>query len=116
MSLSGGDEEFRLPAANEAERWEKLLPGSTDRLISIMEALTVTKIQVEKDQREQDRGLASVSLLGAFVLSLLLIVAAIIFFAIGNNVAGGLLIGVPSSGIAISFIPKAIAGRKDEDA
>jgi hypothetical protein len=37
-----------------------------------------------------------------------------VFFALGNNIAGGLLLGVPATGVAISFIPRAIAARHDD--
>ena len=42
----------------------------------------------------------------AIFLAQICIVAAIVFFSLGNNIAGGALHGLPLAGLIGSFLPK----------
>ncbi len=107
----GGEAFGQLPSPEHAEIWEQVYPGSIARFFAMAEAQTIRRLEFDERSDRADRTLAERSLRMAFCLSLLLIIAAIVFFAVGNNVAGGLLLGVPAMGVAVAFIPKAFADR-----
>ncbi len=106
---------IRFPSAQEAAEWEQLSSGSVVRFLAILESQTVKRVEADLAAQREERELARLSLWMAFSLSAILAIAAIVFFALRIPLAGGLLLGVPATGVAIAFVPKAIADRKSKD-
>jgi len=75
--------------------YQKLVPDAPERILRMAEASSVDEAsrldrvtEIEAEQAKSDRSSAT-----AFLF--LFFIAAVVFFALGNNFAGGVLLGVP---------------------
>jgi uncharacterized membrane protein len=88
-----------IPPPSIMAEWEKLLPGSADRILKMAEKQTAHRITIEEkvvdgDVRRSDRGL-----IFGFIIALVMIIGGLIVIGLGHDVAGaavitGSLIGV----------------------
>lgn len=101
-----------LPAA-ELERLEQLRPGITGEWLEMVKDGTTAEIarrnrESEAAERASDGEVkrADTGQSIALFLALICLGASIVFFALGNAVAGGLLLSFPVLQLVQSFIPR----------
>jgi uncharacterized membrane protein len=84
-----------LPPPQAFAQYDQVLPGTSERILQMAEKDLDSKI--EQDRKVTDAAIEQ-SKTGqsiASVLALTALVAAIVFFGMGNDVAGGILLGCP---------------------
>jgi uncharacterized membrane protein len=95
-----------LPPAAELRQYEEILPGSAKKILKmavksvtghIVIADKLTTAEIKAAKRGQDRALA---------LTLIAFIASIVFFSLGNAVAGVAFISVPVVMLIRSFITR----------
>ena len=76
-------------------KYQQMVPDAPERIFRMAEARTVDAskrldrlVDAEITQARNDRAMATLFLL-------VFTVASIVFFSLGNNIAGGILLGVP---------------------
>lgn len=94
-----------MPEADDMAKFKELVPDAPERFFKMVEAQTVDPSKrmdklVEAEIDEARKGRVS-----AVTLMVLFFGAAVVFFALGNNVAGGLLLSVPVLGFLQSLLP-----------
>jgi uncharacterized membrane protein len=95
-----------LPEPATLQAYEQILPGSAERIFRSME-VQINDASARDDRivdaqiKEGDRGQK-----WAIGLALICIAAAIVFFAIGNSVAGGILLSPPVLLLIGSLFPR----------
>lgn len=86
-------------------RYQELVPDAPERFFQIVESQTVAPSKrydklVDAEIEEARKGRVS-----AVSLMVVFFIAAVVFFGVGNNVAGGLLLSVPVLGFLQSLLP-----------
>ncbi|ALG85903.1 DUF2335 domain-containing protein [Gordonia phthalatica] len=99
-----------MPPAQEMRDYQMLIPDAAERIMRMAESQTVDRsrrqdrlVNAEIDNAKSDRSMATFFLLAFFV-------AAVVFFSVGNNVAGGFLLSIPVLGVVRTMWP---SGRND---
>ena len=82
-----------LPSPADLERFEKILPGFTDRILS--------RAEKEQDHRHSMEARGQVF---AFAVALVVIVSGIALIAFGHQIEGGFLGGVPLAALVYVFL------------
>ncbi len=92
--------------------YQKLVPDAAERIFRMAEVATVDKSKrldllaaAEIDEAKSDRSSAT-----AFLL--LFLVAAVVFFSLGNNFAGGILLGLPVLQVIRTLLTKDKSSRR----
>ena len=100
-----------MPQPSVLAEYDRVLPGSAERILRAFEAVTTDA--ASRDGKLVDAGIwvRKYGTRAAIVFLAVLIVAAIIFFALGNIVAGTALLGAP----LIIAIVSIITGAMDKD-
>lgn len=95
-----------LPSARGLAEFEGFMPGLAERIVRITESQTVDVSAREDRLVDAEIATGKAGQGWAIFLSVICILAAIVFFAMGNNIAGGALLGMPLVMLIGSFIPK----------
>lgn len=95
-----------MPDSEEMEKFQKLVPDAPERFFAIVESQTVAPSKrldrlVDAQISEAEKGRTA-----AVGLMLVCIACAIVFFAVGNVVAGLTFIGVPVLGFLRELLPE----------
>jgi uncharacterized membrane protein len=85
-----------MPPPHILAEYEQVVAGSADRIIATVEAATTERAKTDRILAEGEAEAAKNALSMAFFLALILVVAAISFFAVNKPVAGGILLGLPA--------------------
>lgn len=89
-----------LPHPDTLERYEKLIPGSADRLLAAFERQVAHRHNMDhREARRLDWGLAA-----AFLVVTMIITAGAVLIFLGHDWAGAGVIGVNIVGLAAVFI------------
>ncbi len=93
-----------LPAPEDFEKYEKVLPGSTDRILSMAEKSLDTRTKnetyiIEKRLEQSGRG----QFLG-FILALFFGVIALVLALLGHETLAGIIVSVDIISLAIIFV------------
>ncbi len=94
-----------MPPPALLREYDEVVPGLAERIVGMTEK-SITG-HIDRDNRLADAEI-EISKSGqsmAFVLTLIALIASIVFFAKGNALAGGLLIGLPVVLLVRSFLP-----------
>ena len=100
--------------------FEKVLPGAADRILSMAERQSAHRQEMERKSIEGGLYLAKWGLYAGWSLAALLVVGAIILFAIGRPIEGLISIGIPTITISGSWIwerlskPGELQQKRDE--
>lgn len=100
-----------MPEPGTLREYDEVLPGAADRILKAFESVTT---QASRDDRITDAAI-EVRKQGAgwaYFLLFVLVMASIVFFAVGNLVAGGALVSAPVLVVLVSLITSAM--RPDE--
>lgn len=92
-----------VPMPEHLRQYNDLVPGSAERIIH---SVYVEPGERQKQMMDAEIAAAKTGQTWAIILALVCIVAAIVFFALGNNVAGAAFLGLPIVGLIGSFLPK----------
>ncbi len=93
-----------LPHPSVLREYEAIVPGSAERIIRMAEADTTQKADTDRLLAEGEVDAEKQGIALAFVLALACIIASIVFFALGNEIAGAVLVGLPLMTVIGSFI------------
>jgi uncharacterized membrane protein len=101
-----------MPEADDMRRYQELVPDAPERFFQIVESQTVAPSKrydklVDAEIEEAKKGRIS-----AVTLMVIFFGAAVVFFAVGNNIAGGLLLSVPVIGFLQSLLPSGRSSPK----
>lgn len=91
-----------LPLPDHLEQYDRLVPGTAASIID-----TVYRAPERRQQQALD-SVTETSKRGqgwAIALAVICVVASIVFFALGNNVAGSVLLGAPLIAMLGMFLP-----------
>ncbi|HEU5416241.1 MAG TPA: DUF2335 domain-containing protein [Streptosporangiaceae bacterium] len=93
-----------MPAPAVLAQYEQVQEGLAERIVAMAETVATGDIKTREKiaEAEVDRARSGQAL--AFLLTLMALGAAIWFFALGNNVAGGVLLSVPVIMLIRSFL------------
>lgn len=93
-----------MPHPADLKAYNEVLPGSAERLLHMAEESA--RVQNEALERESTAEVqqSSTGQSLAFLLTVIAFVAAIVFFALGNNFAGAAFVSVPVAMLIRSFI------------
>jgi uncharacterized membrane protein len=84
-----------MPDPSTLRHYEQIVPGAADRILKMAEANTTERAEVDRNLANAEIVSARTGLWFAFFLSVGALISAVVFFAVGNNVAGGLLLSPP---------------------
>lgn len=80
-------------------KYQKMVPDAPERIFRMAESKTVDVsrrldqlVDAEITQAKNDRAMATLFLL-------IFTIASIVFFALGNSIAGGIMLGIPVLGV-----------------
>lgn len=103
-----------LPAPADLAEYDSILPGAADRLISMAEDAASTQNKVLQDATSAEIDYAKTGQGLAFAITAVAFVAAIVFFALGNNYAGTALLSVPVVMLVRAFLRLPGSDRGDD--
>ncbi len=118
-----------IPDPRTLQSYEDLCPGATDRIITMAEKnadhhhkATMVTLHIEENNQKNENEIAKLYFndrktgfnYGAILLTVCLF-ASIGFFYIGNNLAGGIFIGVTMLSTVMKFIPTKQSIPNDKD-
>jgi uncharacterized membrane protein len=83
-----------------------VLPGAAERIVQMAENAASVRNDALRDTTNAEIHYAKSGQSLAFVLTAIAIVAAVVFFALGNNVAGCAFLGLPVVMLVRSFLGK----------
>lgn len=94
-----------MPSPAILAQYEQIQQGFAERIMCMAETATTGDIKTRDKlaHAEIERAKAGQAL--AFALALIVLGSAIGFFAVGNNIAGGILLGVHVVMLIQSFLP-----------
>lgn len=94
-----------MPAPETLREYAELIPDAPERIMRMAEAETVDKssrqdrlVDAEIQNAKSDRGSATFFLTVFFI-------ASVVFFAVGNPIAGGCLLSIPVLGLIKTMWP-----------
>lgn len=98
-----------MPSPDVLAAYEQVVPGAAERILQAFESVT-TKAG-ERDDRITDASIwvRKTGAGWAFFFLLSLIVGAIVFFALGNLIAGAALLGVPLITVLATIVTTAMS-------
>jgi uncharacterized membrane protein len=99
-----------LPAPADLAAYEHVRPGAADRIIRMAEQSNEVRNESLRAATKAEIAYHGRGQIYAFLITLVAMVASIAFFAFGNNVAGGVLLGVPVVVLVRSFL-----GQRSDD-
>lgn len=104
-----------LPAPEDFEAYEKVLPGATDRIITMAEKSLESRINNEKtiiDTRLKQSGRGQIF---GFILALFFGVVAVLLALTGHEVLAGIIASGDIISLAIIFVLNREPSKKNED-
>ncbi len=93
-----------LPPPNQLRRYEEIVPGAAERILSMTEFQARHRIQMERTVILGDSKRSYLGLGAAFILSALVIIGGIYVIVAGYPWAGATLVGINIVGLAGVFI------------
>lgn len=100
-----------LPPPETLSQYNDIVPGMAERILAMTERSVTGKLDIEDKLANAEVETAKMGLSLAFALTLLAFVASVVFFALGNNVAGGSFLSFPVVMLLRSFIVR--SGKSD---
>ncbi len=94
-----------LPPPDELERYDQILPGLANRIVRVHESYTIDVSAREDRLVDADISLAKDGQGWAAFFGLFCLVTSIVFFAVGNPLAGGCFLSMPVLLFIASFLP-----------
>jgi uncharacterized membrane protein len=94
-----------MPSPAILAQYEQVKDGFAERIMCMAETTTTGDIKTRDKLAAAEIDRARVGQALAFLLTLLVLGAAIGFFAVGDNIAGGVLLGVHVLMLIQSFLP-----------
>ncbi len=95
-----------MPKPSDLAAYEQVLPGAAERIMAMAESAVTGRIDIDKKLADAEIEQARTGMSLAFILTLIALVAAIVFFAIGKPIAGGALLSMPVVMLIKSFLEK----------
>ncbi len=86
-------------------KFQALVPDAPERFFRMVEAQTVEPSKRMDKLVDAEIEEARMGRISAVTLMVLFFCAAVVFFSVGNNIAGGLLLSVPVLGFLQSLLP-----------
>lgn len=86
-------------------KFQTLVPDAPERFFAVVESQTIAPSQRMDRLVDAEISEAKAGRISAVTLMVIFFIAAVLFFAFGNNVAGGLLLSVPVLGFLQSLLP-----------
>ena len=93
-----------IPPPDALERYESILPGAADRILSMSEGQIEHRIQLEKKVVGGDSVRSYLGIVSALIISLAIVAASIYLISKGHSWEGVSLIGIDLVGLAFVFI------------
>lgn len=84
--------------------YESVVPGAAERIIAMTEANSVGRLKLDEKIADAEIEASKQGLSLAFVLAFMCVVASIVFFAVGNVIAGSVFLGMPAAMLIKAFI------------
>lgn len=100
-----------LPPPETLEHYNQIVPGMAERILAMTERSVTGKLDIEDKLAIAEIETAKIGLSLAFALTLLAFVASVVFFALGNDIAGGAFLSFPVFMLIRSFIVR--SGKSD---
>jgi uncharacterized membrane protein len=102
-----------IPPPSIMAEWEKVIPGSADRILKMAEKQSAHRIAMEQkvvdgDMRRSDRGL-----IFGFIIALVMIIGGFIIIGLGHDWAGATIITTSLAGVAGLFVYSYISRDKE---
>ncbi len=94
-----------MPPPAVLRGYEQVVPGAAARILEMAEKALTGHVDRDNRLAEAEVDIAKTGQTMAFLLTLIALIASIVFFAKGNEVAGGFLIGLPVVLLIRSFLP-----------
>lgn len=99
-----------LPPATELQADEYVSAGAAQKIIDVFAETVTAQVRAQQTLVEGEIEGSKQGVFLAFVLTLIAVIAPIVFFAVGNNIAGGALLGIPVVMLARAFITRSYHG------
>ena len=93
-----------IPPPDALERYEAILPGTADRILSMAETQMEHRIQLEKKVVGGDSIRSYLGIVSALIISLAIIAASIYLISKGYSWEGVSLIGIDLVGLVFVFV------------
>ena len=100
-----------LPDPHTLQQYNEVVPGAADRIIRMAESDTSERASVEAQLAQGEVEAAKLGISMAFLLAVICVVAAIVFFALGKTIAGSVMLGLPAVTMIGTFITR---GQKSD--
>jgi uncharacterized membrane protein len=94
-----------MPSPAILAQYEVVKEGFAERIMAMAETATTGDIRTREKLADAEIERARTGQALAFLLTLIVLGAAIYFFVAGNNIAGGILLGVHVIMLIQSFLP-----------
>lgn len=104
-----------LPPPQVFAQYESVVPGAAERILAMTEKVATGHIDNEAKLVAAEIETAKQGQAFALLLTLIAIIAAIVFFAIGNPLAGGVLLSFPVVMIVRSFLGQYGGAKEPKD-
>lgn len=93
-----------MPSPDVLQEYERVVPGAADRILAMAESDTTERAALDRKLADAEIENARGGRNQAYSLTLTALVAAIVFFALGNPVAGAVLLSMPVVMLIRSFL------------
>jgi uncharacterized membrane protein len=100
-----------LPPPAALAHYEDVLPGSSERILRMAEMEVESKVENRRKVTDATIEQSRLGLAMASLLAIVCVIAAIVFFALQNDIAGGAMFGIPAVLLIRSFIGQLGSGR-----
>ena len=104
-----------MPEPSVLREYNDVVPGAADRILRAFESATVQAADRDDRLADADISIRKTGAGWATFLLLACIAAAIVFFALGNNTAGTILLGAPVLISLVSILTTAMGKLRPRD-
>lgn len=95
-----------MPDPSTLAAYRELIPDAPERILRMAEATTSKAADTDALLAKADAELSNQGLNLAFMITLIALIASIVFFALGNEVAGVAMVSLPVVMLVRSFITR----------
>jgi len=93
-----------LPPPQAFAQYDQILPGASERILKMAERDLDAKIEQDRKVTDAVINQSGIGLVVAATLATVALVASIVFFSLDNDIAGGILLGMPVVLLIRSFL------------